>query len=222
MHGFGVGQANVFPRHADDAPRQIARVCAAIQHAGEPVQGRIGVRTAHGFVQRGYLVVEVVAAFVKPPRLLAQRLLHKSRVHIRPACGLRGHMHLLQRIEQPPRVAICQGGQCLQRIVCHAHIRQGLQGALCQLCQLRIRQGLQHIHLRPREQGRIDLERRVLGCGAHKHHQPRFDKRQQGVLLAFVEAVNLVNKQDGAAPLRSVALRLLHGRADVFHTAEHG
>ena len=52
LHGFGVCQANVFPRHADNAPRQIARVCAPIQHSGEPIQRRIGMRATHRFMQR--------------------------------------------------------------------------------------------------------------------------------------------------------------------------
>ena len=134
---------------------------------------------------------------------------------------MRRYLHLLQGIEQAPRITIGQCGQRLQGIICHVDVWHGIQCALRQLHQFIIGQRMQHIHLRPREQGRIDFKRRVFGRGADKHHQPRFDKGQQSVLLAFVEAVNLVNEQNGAAPLCGMGLRLFHGGANVFHTAEH-
>ena len=107
---------------------------------------------------------------------------------------MRRYLHLLQGIEQAPRITIGQCGQRLQGIICHVDVWHGIQCALRQLHQFIIGQRMQHIHLRPREQGRIDFKRRVFGRGANKHHQPRFDKGQQGVLLAFVEAVNFVNE----------------------------
>ena len=47
--------------------------------------------------------------------------------------------------------------------------------------------------------------------------------RQKRVLLAFVEAVNLVHKHQGAPPLQTIArrLRLLHRLADIFDAAQH-
>ena len=48
--------------------------------------------------------------------------------------------------------------------------------------------------------------------------------RQEGILLALVEAVDLVDEDDGAALLEPVARqgRALDRVADVLHAAEHG
>ena len=62
------------------------------------------------------------------------------------------------------------------------------------------RERLQHEHLRPRQQRRVDLERRVLGGGADQHDVAGLDARQERVLLRLVEAVDLVHEDDGAAP----------------------
>jgi hypothetical protein len=45
--------------------------------------------------------------------------------------------------------------------------------------------------------------------------------RQERVLLAFVEAVHLIDKHDGAPPLSSSNLRPPDGFADFFHAAQH-
>ena len=59
-------------------------------------------------------------------------------------------------------------------------------------------QGLQHIHGRTREQSGVDLERGVFGGGADEGEQAAFHMRQKRILLAFVEAVHLIHKHDGA------------------------
>ena len=59
--------------------------------------------------------------------------------------------------------------------------------------------GLQHEDLRARQQRRVDLERRVLGGRADQHDVAGLDARQEGVLLRLVEAVDLVDEDDGAA-----------------------
>ena len=75
LQGPGVCQANVFPGHAHNAPRQIAWISPAIEHAHQPVQGGIGVGAAHAFVQGADGVVELFAALVVAAQLLAQHLL---------------------------------------------------------------------------------------------------------------------------------------------------
>ena len=57
-----------------------------------------------------------------------------------------------------------------------------------------------------REQGRDDLEEGVLCRGAHEHHEPVLDGRQQRVLLRLVEAMDLVEKEDRALPARRAAV----------------
>ena len=69
-----VGKTDVLHRHAHDAPRQIARVATAIDHAAEPVECSIRVGAAHAFVQRRHLVVELLAALVEAATRAARDL----------------------------------------------------------------------------------------------------------------------------------------------------
>ena len=85
-----------------------------------------------------------------------------------------------------------------------------------------VRQRLQHEHLRPRQQRRVDLERRVLGGRADEDDVAGLDARQKRVLLRLVEAVNLVDEHDGAAARRA-APRFGggHDLADLLDAGEH-
>jgi hypothetical protein len=91
------------------------------------------------------------------------------------------------------------------------------------LLQIIDRERLQHIHRRARQQGRVDLERRVLGGGADEGEQAAFDMRQKGVLLALVEAVHLVDEHQGALLHQPIARNLcpLDRLADVLDAAQH-
>ncbi len=62
-----VGVADVLAGDADDAPRQIEGIDPAIQHAAEPVQRRIRRAPTHRFVQRGNLIVEILALLIETP-----------------------------------------------------------------------------------------------------------------------------------------------------------
>jgi hypothetical protein len=95
---------------------------------------------------------------------------------------------------------------------------------LATICfKVRLAQRLQHVDHGTRQQGRIHLERGVFRGGAYEGEEAAFHMRQKGVLLAFVEAVHLVDKDDGAPPaLRLPDAGLLHGLADVLDAAQHG
>ncbi len=49
------------------------------------------------------------------------------------------------------------------------------------------------------EQGGDDLERGIFGGGADQDDRSRFHIGQKGILLGFVEAVDLIDKDDGPA-----------------------
>src|SRR3546814_14158393 len=57
-----IGQTDVLDRHARDAPCELRRIDAAVEHACKPVQRRIRIAAAHGFMQRRALVVTGRAA----------------------------------------------------------------------------------------------------------------------------------------------------------------
>ena len=82
-------------------------------------------------------------------------------------------------------------------------------------------QTVQHEHLRPRQQRGVHLERRVLGRGSDEDDVAGFDTRKEGVLLRFVEPVDLVDEHDGAAARGAAqSLRFGHDLAD-FLDARH-
>ena len=78
------------------------------------------------------------------------------------------------------------------------------------------------MHGGARQQGRIDLEARVLGRRADEGEQPRFDMRQEGVLLCFVEAVHFVDEDHRAQSLQARRTGLLDRLADVLDAGQHG
>ena len=63
--GPGIGVADVLGRHPDDPPGHVGGIAAAIQHPGQPVERRVGVRAAHGLVQGRDLLVEHVALAIE-------------------------------------------------------------------------------------------------------------------------------------------------------------
>ena len=80
-----------------------------------------------------------------------------------------------------------------------------------------VAQRLKDEHAAPRQQGRVDLERRVLGRRADQGDGPVLDGRQEGVLLGLVEAMDLVDEEDRAAVLDRRFPGLVDGRANLPH-----
>ena len=67
------------------------------------------------------------------------------------------------------------------------------------------RQRLEAPDAQPRQQRRVDLEVGVLGRRADEGDRAVLDVGQQGVLLGLVEAVDLVDEQDGPAAVERSA-----------------
>ena len=72
-------------------------------------------------------------------------------------------------------------------------------------------------------EGFVHFEKRIFGCGADQDNRAVFDPGQQSVLLAFIPAVNFVNKQNGA-PVVEFALfvRMSDCVADMLHAGKNG
>jgi len=84
--------------------------------------------------------------------------------------------------------------------------------------RVRIRQALEHVDATAGEEGRDDLEGRVLGGRAHQDDRAVLDVREEGVLLRLVEAVDLVHEEHGAlGGPREPPLGFRHERPDLLH-----
>src|SRR5699024_12417398 len=88
-----------------------------------------------------------------------------------------------------------------------------------QLGQVLLGEALQHKDVAAGEKRAVYLKGRVLGGGADEDDAALLHKGEKGVLLGLVEAVNLVDKDDGALAVAAVVLRLLHHRADLLDAA---
>ncbi len=161
----------------------------------------------------------MVAALVVAAHLLAERPLQQLLVH--RLAGRRMHGHVLERVEQPARVAVGVADDAFARF--RRQLRRAGQrlGAIQQQRLVGRLHRAQHVHGRAREQRGIDLERRILGGGADEGEQAGLDVRQEGVLLRLVEAVHLVDEDDRAAPARARLLRVHDGLADVLDAGQH-
>ena len=107
------------------------------------------------------------------------------------------------------------------RVLAQAALRVA-QRALQHLFELGLVERLQDDDPRARKERSVHLERRVLGGGADENDVARLDVSEKGVLLALVEAMNLVDEQDRALALAAPALfgRLQH-LADVLDARQH-
>ena len=224
-----VGVADVLARHAHHAPGDVEGVAAAVEHAREPVQGRVRVGAAHGLVQRRDLVVEQVAALVEAPHV-GDRHLRQHRLADAPPAALVRLGEVggdLEQVEGAARVAVRGLGDALQRraVGLHPPAQAALgvgEGPLEHGEQRLAPERAQDVGAHAREQRVVELEGRVLRGGADEDHLARLHVRQEGVLLRLVEAVRLVDEEHRrASPGRAHPAGALDGGADVLHAREH-
>src|SRR3546814_2944746 len=76
-------------------------------------------------------------------------------------------------------------------------------------------EAVQHQHLRPAEQRGVEREAGVFGRGADEHDRAALDEGQEAVLLRTIEAVYLVDEQQGALARRRHLLGIGKGLLEV-------
>ena len=218
-----ISQSDILSGHADHASADVKRVGAAVEHAAQPVQRGIGVAAANGLVQRRDLVVERLTPLVEAAQAASDRRFDECQVDRPPLRLIRGDGELFDQIDEPPSVAVGiadngVAGRLLERGVRHRRGKRPIE----QLLQVFGLQRFEHVYLGAREQGAVDLERRIFGCRADEGQQSAFDEGQERVLLRLVEAVHLVDEQDRMAPrLRQRRLGARDGIANVLDAGKH-
>ena len=226
--GIGIGQADVLGRQNTEPARDEERILAPVQHPRHPVDRRIGIRPADALDEGRNDVVVHLAALVVDGDILLQTLRDRAvvdddRIGL---AELRVH-HDLQDIQQLTRVAAAVAEQRVRLLDLDPALLEDLvlvQRPVQQPLQVRDLQRLQHEDLAARQQRRDHLEGRILRGGADQDDGTGLDSPQEGILLGLVEAVDLVDEEDGRAGRGEERLGL--GRVDhlahVLDARAHG
>jgi hypothetical protein len=83
-------------------------------------------------------------------------------------------------------------------------------------------EGVEGVDAAAGEQGGDDLERGVLSGGSDEADGAVFDVGQEGVLLGLVEAVDLIDEEDGAGAEFRRFFGVDHDLLDLLDAGEHG
>ena len=195
-----VGVADVLRGEDDHAPRDEARILPALEHHGEVIDGRVGVRAA----RRLDPAPRCSRSACRPggrmrspcagarPRRSRGRSARRRRVPSRPRArerrARRGHLRPSdgQELERLG-VDLRRIGDSPLRILERA-AQERLDVVRAELAKL--------VDLAARQERGVHLEVRVLGRRADQGHEPLLDRRQQRVLLRLVEAVDLVEEEN--------------------------
>src|SRR6202142_559942 len=220
-----LGQADILDGYADQGAPDVKPVLAACEHAPQPVERRVHVARADRFVQRRNQVEVLLAGLVVEQHLALDRILHRL---VRKLLVLGRRHRRLERVVGGARIAVGEDGNLLEQLVRGANLQ--VAEAVLAVVQRPPQQGhdlghcepAQRVHLGARQQRRDDFEGRILGGGADEGDVAALDIGQEGVLLRLVEAVDLVDEQQRAAPELAVALGLGHDGLDFLDAAEHG
>ena len=196
--------ADVLGREHDHAPRDEARVLAALEHCGEVIDARVGIRAAHRLDERGDEVVVRVGGLVVEQRPLPRGIVH-VRLRERFAGRLRGLQGQLDDVVDGACVTAGASGDEPEQVV--GNLGAQLRGAAARhRLELLHGQRLELVHLSSRQERGVDLEVGVLRRRADQRDHSLLDTGQERVLLRLVEAVDLVEEQDRALPVRAEPL----------------
>ena len=90
--------------------------------------------------------------------------------------------------------------------------------------QITLFQRLEHKNLAAGQQGSNDLKGRIFRSGAHQHDGSVLYGAQQGILLGLVEAVDLIDKQDGSTFLaeQATGLGLIKDLTHILYPGRNG
>ena len=130
----------------------------------------------------------------------ATRVLDERRRRCRAPCAARGGLQdLLEQVEQ--RAARRRRrSRSMRSRASSSNVESGIARSRARSNsspRSSALEALQHVDRGARQQRAVHLERRILGGRADEGEQALLDERQEGVLLRLVEAVHLVDEQDG-------------------------
>ncbi len=220
----GVGVADVFGGGDDEAAGDEAGVFAAFEHAGEPVDGGVGVGAADGFDVGGDGVVVAFFVFVVGDHAALDAVFHGGECDGLAFGG--GEDGDFEGGECAAGVAFGDVGEEAEGFggdvglaECEA-VLGVVEGAVEELFDGVDGEGFEFEDEGAGREGGVDEYLGVVGGGADEGDGAVFDVGEQDVLLGFVEAVDLVDEEDGAGDVAHL-FGGFAGGADGGDVAEH-
>ncbi len=180
-------------------------------------------------MQRRDQIVKTVAFVIEARAAFARNLGQQLRLqHPLPGIVDFGHIgHHFQRVQRPTRIAVNQFRNRTTRVVRQNDIlpavaaRFVVHRLIQHLFDILGGQRFQQVNAGAGQQRRVQLKRRIFGGRADEGDGAVFNVRQKSILLALVEAVDFVHKQNGAPPGIAVLPRALDRLADLLHAGGH-
>jgi len=223
-----IGETDVLTGQDHDAARDEHRILTRVDHAHEPVERGIGIGPAHALDERRDRVVVLVAGPVIEERPPLQRIF--DLVQADGLLSVRsGHCRVggeLERVERDTGVAVAHRDEAFLGL-----LRQSDRAPKAAVFgerafhddpHLLLGERLQREDPGSRQKGGVHLERRVLRRRSEQGDVAVLDVREHDVLLRLVEAVDLIDEEDGALVRKAAELpRLLDDLSQLAHPGRH-
>jgi hypothetical protein len=202
-----VRQSDVLAGKTNHAAGDVEGILPGGQHAGKPVESRVGIALAEGLVKGGDQIEVLLAGAVVEQGLALGETRH---LLLRCSGETLSNAVFYQQLEEVQGLPRVSGGEL-------GNSGEGLAGQL----DASFREALLAVFERPshqelelgeterlenddptaRQERGVQLERRVLGSCADQDDVAPFDIGEKGVLLSPIEAMNLVDEEKRAASL---------------------
>ena len=208
-----IGVANIFGGMNHHAARDVLRILPTVDHAGKPIERRVGIAAAHGLDERGNDVVVHVLVLVVGERPMRGRLAHDIGGDEGRLVGRARFHHLRGEFERGEgRASIAAGKQhdgrkrVVRKRETPAQPPIVDKRVVHKLRDLVVGKGMKLHHARPADERRVHFEEGVFRRCADEDEDAVLDRVEQRVLLAAVETMDLVDEQDGSQTLHGQAL----------------
>jgi hypothetical protein len=111
------------------------------------------------------------------------------------------HGQCFQCVQQSPGIPVSESNQSVDCYIFDSRKLIMHEGFFHYLLEIQLGQRLQHIDCRTRQERRIHFKRWIFSGCADEGKQTTFNVSQKGILLALVETMHLIDKNNGSAPL---------------------
>ena len=199
-----IGKPHIFRCRQAQTPGNEQRVFARIDHPGQVIDGGIGVGAPDALDEGGDDIVVHLPVLVIHGHVFLDTLRNRLIINNNRFFSSEGVHDDFQDVQQFPAVAAAEAHQSLRLLqpdILRLQEDIFAERTVQQDLQILPVQGFQDKNLAAGEQGRNDLEGRILRRRTDQDDGARFHGPEQGILLRLVEAVDFVDEQDRSAPL---------------------